>query len=94
MPPCARRVGRVILLQLNIRLLPLPAHAGGGPLGIDHRLSYDDGGIWKRSYQTGLLDLMLVGDAAVAVCEGGNSRLGKTYFRAPQSVRNAAWRRR
>jgi len=27
------------------------ATAGGGPLGIDHRLHYDNSGIWKRSNQ-------------------------------------------
>jgi hypothetical protein len=25
--------------------------AGGGIFGIDHELTYDSGGIWKRSYQ-------------------------------------------
>ena len=31
------------------------AHAGGGPLGIDHRVHYDDSGIWKRSNQNALM---------------------------------------
>jgi len=61
------------------------AFAAGGPLGIDHRLSYDDSGIWKRSNQTGLLDLMIAGELAGGVWEGGESRLGKTYWQAIDS---------
>ena len=30
------------------------ALAGGGLLGIDHEWSYDNNGIWKRSYQLDL----------------------------------------
>ena len=61
------------------------AFAGGGPLGIDHRLSYDDSGIWKRSDQTGLLGLMIAGELAGGVWEGGETRLGKTYWQAIDS---------
>jgi len=56
--------------------------AGGGPLGIDHRLSYDNSGIWKRSNQTALEDLMIVGEFAGGLWEGGETRLGKTYWQA------------
>lgn len=38
--------------------------AGGGPLGIDRRLAYDDGGIWKRGNQTALVGLMVAGEIA------------------------------
>ncbi len=55
------------------------AVAAGGPLGIDHRLSYDNSGIWKRSNQTGLLGLMLAGEFAGGLWQGGETRLGKTY---------------
>jgi len=61
------------------------AFAAGGPLGIDHRLSYDDSGIWKRSNQTGLLGLMIAGELAGGVWEGGETRLGKTYWQAIDS---------
>ena len=59
--------------------------AGGGPLGIDHRLSYDDSGIWKRSNQTALLGLMIAGELVGGVWEGGETRLGKTYWQAVDS---------
>jgi undecaprenyl-diphosphatase len=61
------------------------AYARGGLLGIDHRLSYDDSGIWKRSNQTGLLGLMVAGEIAGGLWEGGETRLGKTYWQAIDS---------
>jgi acid phosphatase family membrane protein YuiD len=61
------------------------ASAGGGPLGIDHRLSYDDSGIWKRSYQTDLLGVMVVGELAGGIWEGGETRLGKTFWQSIDS---------
>lgn len=65
--------------------LPQLALAGGGPLGIDHKLAYDDGGIWTRSNQTALLGLMVAGEFAGGIWEGGETRLGKTYWQAIDS---------
>ena len=56
--------------------------AAGGLLGIDHRLSYDDSGIWKRSNQTTLLNLMVAGEFVGGRWEGGETKLGKTYWQA------------
>lgn len=58
------------------------AWAAGGPLGIDHRLGYDNSGIWKRSNQTALLGLMVGGEIAGGLWEGGETRLGKTFWQA------------
>ena len=66
-------------------LVSTSASAGGGPLGIDHRLTYDDSGIWARKYQTGLLGLMIAGEVGGAVLEGGETRLGKTMWQAIDS---------
>ncbi len=70
-------------------LLPavaLQAQAGGGPLGIDHRLAYDNSGIWKRSNQTfveyGTLAVVIGG----ALWEGGETRLGRTYWKTLDAV--------
>jgi undecaprenyl-diphosphatase len=57
-------------------------HAGGGPLGIDHRLNYDNQGIWKRSNQRALEGLMIGGAIAGALWEGSDSRLGKTFWQS------------
>jgi undecaprenyl-diphosphatase len=61
------------------------AIAGGGPFGIDHQLSYDNGGIWKRSVQVDFLDLMIAGELAGGLWEGGDTRLGKTFWQAIDS---------
>jgi undecaprenyl-diphosphatase len=58
------------------------AWAGGGPLGIDHKLPYDDSGIWKRGYQNDLLYLMIGGEIVGGIWEGGETRLGQTYWQS------------
>jgi len=57
-----------------------PLHAAGGPLNIDHRLPFDDHGIWSRSVQELLLDSMIAGEIGGAVCEGGETRVGRTLW--------------
>jgi undecaprenyl-diphosphatase len=61
------------------------ARAGGGPLGIDHILSYDNSGIWKRSDQQALIYTLIGGEIAGAVWLGGEDRLGKTFWQAIDS---------
>lgn len=58
------------------------AIAAGGPLGIDHRLGYDNSGIWKRSDQKALLGLMVIGEIGGGLWEGGETRLGKTFWQS------------
>jgi membrane-associated phospholipid phosphatase len=65
-------------------LAPAPARAGGF-LGIDHRWSYDDSGLWKRSNQLILMDSLIGGEIACALWEGGGTRLGDTCWRAIDS---------
>ena len=63
-----------------------PAQAGGGPFGIDHRVAYDDSGIWKRSVQTDLsvgLGLAVVGGA---LWEGKDERFGKTLWQSVDAM--------
>jgi hypothetical protein len=59
-----------------------PVLAAGGPLGIDHKLSYDNSGIWKRSDQLALMELMIAGEVAGGIWEGGETRLGRTDWQA------------
>jgi membrane-associated phospholipid phosphatase len=64
-------------------LLAAPAaRAGGGPFGIDHRLSYDNSGIWARSNQNALIAVLLVGEVGGAVWEGGEERFGRTLWQS------------
>ena len=59
--------------------------AASGPLGIDHRLPYDDSGIWKRSAQLVLEKAVIVTELGGALWLGGEDRLGGTYWRSVDS---------
>lgn len=62
------------------------ASAGGGLLGIDHRLHYDNSGIWQRSNQTTLLYGTLVTIGAGAFAFGDDSKLGDTFWRSVDAL--------
>jgi membrane-associated phospholipid phosphatase len=61
------------------------AIAGGGLLGIDHVVTPDDKGIWKRSTESAILNVLIGGEIAGAVWEGGETTLGKTFWQAIDS---------
>jgi acid phosphatase family membrane protein YuiD len=74
-------------LAASLLAAALAAHAplalaGGGPLGIDSRLSYDNSGIWARSNQNALIDSMMAVVGVGALWEGGEDRLGKTFWQS------------
>jgi hypothetical protein len=71
-----------MLMLVVFSASPIPALAGGGPLGIDYRLTYDNSGIWARSNQVALIDSMIGVVAAGALWEGGDDRLGKTFWQS------------
>lgn len=76
-----------IALVCCLALLGSPfAHASGGPLGIDHRLHYDDHGIWKRSTQLDLEYGTALTIAGGALVLGDHSRLGDTFWRSVDAV--------
>lgn len=62
------------------------AHAGGGPLGIDHRLNLDDSGLWKRRNQLVLQDLTPLVILAGALWEGDDTRFGHTSWQSIDSM--------
>lgn len=75
---------RLLTLSM-LSLAPLAsqqAQAGGGPLGIDHRVTYDDSGIWARNVQLKVEYGLLLAEAGIAVWEGGESRLGRTAWQS------------
>lgn len=71
-------------LVVTILMMPLCelALASGGPFGIDHQVNVDDRGVWQRKYQRDLIDLMITGEIAGAIWEGGETRLGKTFWQS------------
>lgn len=78
--PVVARLGAAVLLAAST--IAPPALAGGGPLGIDYRLTYDNGGVWARSNQLALIDTMIAVVGAGALWEGGEDRLGKTFWQS------------
>lgn len=58
------------------------AMAGGGPLGIDHRIHYDNSGIWKRGDQNALMYGTIITVGAGALAFGDNDKLGDTFWRS------------
>lgn len=79
-----------ILLSLSLLLNAHLCFAdSAGFLGIDHRLPFDNSGIWSRDNQkaveVGSAGLLVLG----AMYEGGDSKLGKTYFQALDAMVSA-----
>jgi len=62
------------------------AHAGGGPLGIDHRIHYDNSGIWKRSNQNALMYGTVTAVVGGALVFGDNDQLGDTFWRSVDAM--------
>ena len=67
-------------------LSSFPAWAGGGPFGIDHRLNYDDSGIWNRSIQKNLAMGVALATIGGAVFADNDTRLGRTFDQALDSM--------
>jgi len=79
----ARR--RALALALSAAFVA-PCHGAGGPLGIDHRLNYDDSGIWGRTNQKLLFGAALVGVTGAALWEGDSSRFGHTMWQTVDAM--------
>ena len=62
----------------TLLLAALPAARAG----IDHELTYDDSGIWKRGYQEALEYGLIAGEVVGAVWEGGETRFGRTLWQS------------
>jgi undecaprenyl-diphosphatase len=77
---------RAALFVCFLAFVALDARAGGGPLGIDHKLPFDDSGIWNRSVQLFVMNAAIVGDIGLAAWEGGESRLGRNAWQSIDSM--------
>jgi membrane-associated phospholipid phosphatase len=66
-------------------LAPHLAHAGGGPLGIDHELPLDTNGIWARKYQTALENGVIAVELVGALWLGNDDKLGHTFWQTIDS---------
>jgi len=61
------------------------SHAGG-PFGIDHRVHYDDHGVWNRNVQLGVEYGTLLTVAGGALVFGDQDKLGDTFWRSVDAV--------
>ncbi len=75
-------IGYLTAIILAGALAPAVTVAAAGPLGIDHLVTYDNGGIWKRSYQKNLAYGLIAVETAGALWEGSDTRLGKTFWQS------------
>jgi hypothetical protein len=62
------------------------AVAGDGPLGIDHRIGLDERGIWARSNQLAVQNISAAAVLGGALWEGNDTRLGRTFWKASESM--------
>ncbi|MDR2013412.1 MAG: phosphatase PAP2 family protein [Rhodanobacter sp.] len=76
------RISAVMMACVSLIVLSSSAQAAGGPFGIDHRIAYDNSGLWKRQYQINLEYATALTVIGGALWEGGDSRLGHTFWQS------------
>ena len=75
----------ILLFCLAIVAAP-NAFAAGGPLGIDHRIHFDNRGLWKRSNQNVLIYGTLTTVVGGALAFGNQDELGDTFWRSVDAL--------
>ena len=50
--------------------------------GIDHRVAYDNSGIWAHNIQIAITDTLVVGEIAAGLWYGSEDRFGKTMWQS------------
>lgn len=81
-----RAAAEILVSIALLCTLPRLAVADDGPFGIDHRIAYDNSGIWRRSYQLDLEYATALTVIGGALWEGGDDRLGKTFWQSLDST--------
>jgi undecaprenyl-diphosphatase len=77
---------KIILSIFLLILFPFSVSAGSGPLGIDHRISRSDTGIWSRNNQLFLEYSSMLVDVGGSLWFGSDSRMGKTFWQSTDSM--------
>ena len=75
-----------LFIAALVTLGPRIAFAGGGPFGIDHKVPYDNSGIWARGNQEFLLDATIVTVIGGSLVLGDQDTLGDTFWRSLDSM--------
>jgi undecaprenyl-diphosphatase len=76
----------VLLLIGMCTAAPLHAAWAGGPFGIDHRIAYDNNGIWARSNQKALIYATIATVVGGSLALGDQDKLGDTFWRSLDSL--------
>ncbi|MGH8147841.1 MAG: phosphatase PAP2 family protein [Rhodanobacteraceae bacterium] len=74
------------LLFVIVAVVPLHKAWAGGPFGIDHRIAYDNSGIWRRHDQKVLMGATIVTVIGGSLMLGDQSKLGDTFWRSLDSM--------
>lgn len=75
-----------LLFIAALSTLPLRVAWAGGPFGIDHRVAYDNSGIWSRRDQKVLVGATVLGVVGGAFVLGDQDKLGDTFWRSLDSM--------
>jgi undecaprenyl-diphosphatase len=70
-----------VLLAFGLFLAAVPARSG-----FDHKVTFDDSGIWSHSVELGIMYGMIGTEIGIGLWEGGESKLGKTSWEAMDST--------
>jgi membrane-associated phospholipid phosphatase len=81
-----RRFAMWLLIGIAAAAPTGKAFAASGPFGIDHRIAYDNSGIWTRSNQKTLMGgtILIVVGGSLAL--GDQDKLGDTFWRSLDSM--------
>lgn len=71
---------------LLISIAALAEEDKDGPFEFDHKLHYDDSGIWNRNYQLTLQYGLIAAALGTALYEGSETRLGGTAWKTLDSM--------
>jgi len=76
-------VSNWIVVACTCGLLVTPSHAVAG---LDHKITFDESGVWNRNVQKGVEYGAIAMVLGGALWEGGEARLGRTFWQAVDST--------
>lgn len=76
----------VLLLVCVCAVAPFQTALAGGPFLIDHRVAYDNSGIWQRHNQKVLMGATIATVIGGSLWLGDQSKLGDTFWRSLDSM--------
>jgi undecaprenyl-diphosphatase len=81
-----RRLAALLLICMCMAAPMRAAIAASGPFGIDHRIAYDNSGIWARHNQKVLMGATILTVVGGSLALGDQNKLGDTFWRSLDSM--------